>query len=97
MTFSDTKGGIIINTARLEQLRQVDIDTTNKTELIDLNNVKVDGAAPVAERLEQYLSQLKNPYAFRVGEIAVKITFSEDGKSINDAITNYLSGLKESS
>ena len=85
-----------MNTAQLEELRQVNIDTVDKTVLTELDPAKIDGAAPVADRLRQYLLQVKNPYAFRVRDVAVKIEFSSSGKSINDALSNYLSGLKES-
>ena len=84
-----------MNTAQLEQLRQVNIDAMDKTEFMELNQVKVDGAAPAADRLWQYLSQVKNPYAFRVGDVAVKIEFSSSGRSMTDALSNYLLGLKE--
>ena len=85
-----------MNAKQLAEMRQVEIGTVDINELVDISAVKIDEAAPVAVRLEQYIDGLKNPYAFRVGDIAVKATFSKNDKTINDAIRNYLTGLRDS-
>lgn len=63
-------------------------------ERVDIADVKVDPNMPIAARLEQYCLQIKNPYAFKCGGIAVNICFSENGKTLNDALSTYLTALK---
>jgi hypothetical protein len=50
--------------------------------------------APAAKRAEQYLRQVKNPYHFRVGDIAVNVEFTEGGKSLRDCVKAYLMGQR---
>jgi hypothetical protein len=50
--------------------------------------------APAVCRAEQYLRQVKNPYHFRVGDIAVNVEFTEGGKSLRDCVKSYLMGQR---
>ena len=86
-----------MNAPGLEELRQANIDNMDKSALVDLHTIKVDAAASARERLQQYLTGLKNPYAYRVGEISVKVEFSSGGKPLREELTNYLLTLKEKS
>jgi len=52
----------------------------------------MDASAPI--RAEQFLAQIKNPYAFRCGDVAVNLEFSSDGKTLEQAITSYLLSKK---
>lgn len=48
----------------------------------------------VNKRAGQFLAQIKNPYAFRCGEIVVNVVFSSEGKSLKESVTSYLSNQK---
>jgi hypothetical protein len=76
----------------LQVLRTVD---PPKEERVDIHSVTIDMDAPVAVRAQQYLNQIKNPYAFRCGEVAVNIEFSPEGKTLREAITSYLSSQRK--
>ena len=56
--------------------------------------VKIDMSLPAAQRADQYLAQIKNPYAFKCAGIAVDVEFSSEGKTLEQAITNYLISKK---
>lgn len=77
-----------------EQLLQLKNVEVSISERVDIADVKVDPAMPVALRMEEYLRQIKNPYAFRCGEIAVNLSFSSNGKTLEDAMTSYLTAIK---
>lgn len=64
-----------------EQLRDVDIRKMDKNSLIDLNSVVIDESLPITERVESFVRQIKNPYCFRVGDVAVKVEYSANGPS----------------
>ena len=46
----------------LEKLKNVDIKTVKKEDLVDINTVKINTDLPVKERVEDYIRQIKNPY-----------------------------------
>lgn len=77
-----------------EQLLQLKNAEVSIPERVDIAEVKVDPTMPVALRMEEYLRQIKNPYAFRCGEIAVNLSFSSNGKTLKDAVASYLKAIK---
>lgn len=58
----------------------------SRDELVDINDVKIDSGLPAAHRMERYLSALKNPYLFLCGEVPVKITFSDNNKTLSEKL-----------
>ena len=46
--------------------------------------------APVAFRAQQFLEQIKNPYAFMSGDVAVNVEFTPTGKTLREAMISYL-------
>lgn len=73
------------------QLRTLKSVHPTYEERVDIGNIKTDMIPCVYERARQFLRQIKNPYAFRCGEVAINISFSPEGKLLKDAITSYLS------
>ena len=56
--------------------------------------MKIDPDLPIAQRMEDYIRQIKNPYAFKCGEIAVNVEYSSNGKTLKDAVKSYLIAIK---
>lgn len=63
---------------------------TSDEELVDIRNVHIDPALPVEERVKSYVSQIKNPYLFLVGQTVVRVEYANNNRTIND---NFLSLL----
>lgn len=74
----------------LKRMRDVDIRTVEKDSLIDINDVKIDESLPRDERVREYIRQIGNPYCYLDHGVAVKISFSGNGK-FEDILTKYLS------
>jgi len=66
-----------------------------KEERVDIRSLTIDMDAPVAIRAQQFLEQIKNPYAFMSGEVAVNIEFMTEGKPLREAMVSYLSAQKK--
>ena len=79
-----------MNRELLKELSEVDIETVNKNDLVDANQIILDYDIPEEKRVGYLLDQLKNPYCFRVGEITVKIGFNENEKSFEEAFLSIL-------
>lgn len=62
---------------------------------VDLRRVLIDADAPAAARLDAYLSQVTDPYAYRVGDVDVNVRYTEGGKCLGDILQAYLSSLKD--
>ena len=83
-----------MNAEQLSKLRQIDIATADKDALVDIRSISIDAQAPSATRLQQFLTQIQNSYAYRVGGIAVKVEFAAEGKPLHDVLAQYLASLK---
>ena len=67
-----------------EEMRNVDIRTVDPDTLVDVTKITIDESLPKEERLKQYLEKVKNPYCFRVGDVVVKCSYSNDGVTLRD-------------
>ena len=63
-----------------------------KDNLVDICEVKVDTSLPPAERMADYIRQIKNPYCFKCGNIAVKIKFA-GAATFEECMESYLISL----
>ena len=69
-------------------VREVDMDT-----LVDIRDVNIDMDWPREKRIEEFIRQIKNPYCFKVGKVAVKVEFSEGDATFEDRVKEYLESL----
>ena len=77
----------------LEQMKNVDISTVDPAELVDIRKIQIDQQKTREERLRDFVLQVKNPYCFRVGKVAVKLTFPEGGATLEDRLQNLMTKL----
>lgn len=89
------KGGLdVITKAQLEALQAVDIKTASLQSLVDITAIEIDQNAPLIVKAQAFFDQIKNPYAFRVGDFKVKVEFTSGGLPLSDALMGYLHGLR---
>lgn len=81
---------ILTDKEEIQKMKDVDIRTVNRNELVDLNTVVIDENQSVEERLESFIEQIKNPYCFRVGDIAVKVVYKENGPTFQQNFEEML-------
>ena len=74
---------------QLNHLKNTDIEQCDPDQLVDLRSVSVDKSLPVPERMRSFVDQVKNPYLFKVDDIAVKVEFSS-GKRVEDSLLSFL-------
>lgn len=80
----------IFNKADMQMMKDVDIRTVERSELVDLNSVVIDEDKPIAERMETFVKQIRNPYCFRVGDVAVKVVYKENGPTFQQNFEEML-------
>ena len=74
----------------LEEMRNVDIRTVSRDDLVDIRDVHIDPDQPKEERIRQFISQIKNPYCFKVGNVVVKTEFADTDRTLDDCLEHYL-------
>ena len=73
----------------MKALREVS-QSLDLDDRVDIRGINFDMDAPAQIRAELFLAQIKNPYAFRYGDVAVNLEFSSEGKTLEQAMTSYL-------
>ncbi len=71
---------------RIEELKQVDIRTVDADTLVDIDEINVDKTLPRTERLQDFISKVKNPFCFICNGMIVKTSFAETNENLEDKI-----------
>lgn len=74
----------------LSELASVDIQKVSKEDLVDVSSLHFDSAIPPHLRAAYILKATGNPYCFRVGELGVKLEFTDDAPPLQDAFSDLL-------
>lgn len=77
----------------LEEMEKMDIRDLNPDDLVDIRNVHIDRSLPKEERIKSMIEQMKNPYAFKYGDVVVKMEFAHNGRTLEDCMERYLRGM----
>lgn len=64
------------------------------SELVDIRDVHIDTSLPVEERIKSYIQQVKDPYCFRVGDVKVRVSFSDTDRTLTDNFCDMLARMK---
>lgn len=65
-------------------------DMVSIDELVDIQDVAIDTALPVDEKMKSYRRQIKNERCFRYDDTIVRVSFLDSGPSLKDRIKQYL-------
>ena len=76
------------------ELADVNIETVDKEDLVDVSGFTFDNSVPQAERAARIIAAVHNPYCFRVGDMGVKLEFTENSPSLQDVFTDFLKRKK---
>lgn len=73
----------------LKILKETDIRTVNKEELVELSDINVDTSLPKLERIITYIKQIRNPYCYLWHGTIIKVSFSGE-KTITECIKDAM-------
>ncbi len=68
----------------IEEMKAVDVRTVDPETLVDVTKIVIPEGLSKEERVKEYLKQVKNPYCFKVGDVVVKCSYSNDGVTLKD-------------
>lgn len=75
---------------KLEAMKNTNPVLVSADELVDINDVQVNQSLSKAERIAEFVMQIKNPYCFKCGDFVVKTRFSDNGLSMEDCLQSIL-------
>jgi len=76
-----------------QEMRDIDIRLVDPATLVDMKDVQINTSLPHNEHMSDFLEQIKNPYCFKVGKVAVKVSFSDTESTAQDCLERYLLSL----
>jgi len=79
----------MITKAQLDWKRDEDILACDLNSLVDAKEITVNRSLPVNQRIRDYVSQIHNPYLYRVGDVAVKVEYV-GSKTLTKALADYI-------
>lgn len=62
-----------------------------KEQLVDLRTVHIDTSLPREERMRSFVRQVKDPYHFRVGDVEVRVSYTDSSATLEDRFAQMLS------
>ncbi len=71
-------------------MKNIDLATVNRDELVDIRDVKVNTALPKQERAIDFIRQIGNPYCYKHGKYVVKVGFSDTEVSLEERLAGYI-------
>lgn len=80
----------MLTVEELEELQNISIDQMDPNTLVDLNSIRVDTSQPKEKHIKMLLESGINPYFFRVGNMKIKVAYSNTGKTLSDIIENLV-------
>ena len=66
----------------------MDFDTLREVDIL-----KIDQTLPKEQRMADFIRQVKNPYCFKVGKVAVSVGFANNGVTFEQQMGYYLQTL----
>ena len=71
-------------------LLDTDFINVDIEQLTDIRNIKIDNNLSQEKRQAQFLKQVGNPYLLRRGSMIIKVSFANNGLSMEQAFENLL-------
>lgn len=74
----------------LKTMQNVDPLTVTADNLVDINDITVNKELSKAERIAEFIKQIKNPYCFKCGNFIVKARYTDNGLSMEDCLQSII-------
>lgn len=88
------EGYIVIDISHLKALQGIRYDSIEKNTLINVSEISINKASSMFERIDRFISEVKNPYIMQCGDTVVEVAFSDNEKTVDSQMKNYLKSLK---
>ena len=73
--------------------KNMKLEDINPDDVDEISSIKIDRRKSSNERILDFLTQVKNPYVFKVNGKLVRMSFSENGPTVDECLTQCLKNL----
>ena len=73
--------------------KNMKLEDINPNDVDEISSIKIDRRKSSNERILDFLTQVKNPYVFKVNGKLVRMSFSENGPTVDECLTQCLKNL----
>ena len=78
---------------KLEKCRNMWLEDVTLDDVDEISSIKIDRRKSSNERILDFLTQVKNPYVFKVNGKLVRMSFAENGPTADGCLTRVLENL----
>jgi len=78
---------------KLEKSKNTSLDDIDINEIDDIENIKISRKKSSHDRIIDFITTVKNPYIFKIGNRLVKIEFSDKNRRAEDSLLNVIESL----
>jgi len=78
---------------KLEKSKNTSLDDIDINEIDDIENIKISRKKSSHDRIIDFITTVKNPYIFKIGNRLVKIEFSDKNIRAEDSLLNVIESL----
>lgn len=78
---------------KINRCKNMKLEDISPDDVDEISSIKIDRRKSSNERILDFLTQVKNPYVFKVNGKLVIMSFSENGPTADDCLTQCLENL----
>ena len=79
----------MLTVRELYDMSQLDMTEIDKTDLIDIREVKIDASLPANQKMDRYMEQINNPYFFLWDGSIIHVRFVPAGDALRDKLKHF--------
>lgn len=77
------KGRVFLN---VDEMKNIDVTKVNRADLVDVKDVSINRFLKQERQINDFVTQIKNPYCYKYGDFIVKIGFEDTGVTLTDRL-----------
>lgn len=78
---------------KIDRCKNMDLKDVSLDDVDDISSIKIDRRKSSNERILDFLKKTKNPYIFKVNNTLIRISFSNNDRTVDDCLTSVLKNL----
>lgn len=78
---------------KINRYKNMKLEDINPDDVDEISSIKIDRRKSSNERILDFLTQVKNPYVFKVNGKLVRMSFAESGPTADECLTQCLENL----
>ena len=78
---------------KINRCKKIEVNEVNINDVDDLSEVKISIKKSKKDKILDFISNIKNPYIFKVNGKLVKLEFTDNSTNAENAIMNVIKSL----